>query len=100
MDAWVKRIESMRSKLTALRRAVHQWPELGFREERTSALIRKELAGAKVPHRRMAGTGTVALVRGARPGKTVLIRADIDALPIAEQNALPYRSRRVGVMHA
>ena len=95
-----KRIGSLTGKLVSLRRAVHAWPEQGFKETRTSMLIRKELASAGVAHKRMVGTGVVGLVRGRRPGKTVLIRADIDGLPVTEETRVPYRSKRPGVMHA
>ncbi|HXG62540.1 MAG TPA: amidohydrolase [Planctomycetota bacterium] len=89
-----------RAEVVSLRRAVHRHPELGFREERTAALIRSRLRAFGVEHRAVCGTGTVALVRGARPGPTILIRADMDALPVQEENRVPYASRVPGLMHA
>jgi amidohydrolase len=89
-----------RAEVVSLRRQVHRHPELGFREERTAALIRSRLRAFGVEHRAVCGTGTVALVRGARPGPTILIRADMDALPVQEENRVPYASRVAGLMHA
>jgi amidohydrolase len=84
----------------ALRREVHQYPEQGFKETRTSALIEEKLKSYGVETRRMCETGVVGLLRGVRPGPTILIRADIDALPVIEENKVPYKSRINGVMHA
>lgn len=79
---------------------IHEHPELGNREERTAALIRRrlEMLGWEVTP--VVGTGTVGLLRGDRPGPTIAIRADIDALPITEETGLPYASQTPGVMHA
>ncbi|MFH1502278.1 MAG: amidohydrolase [Candidatus Eisenbacteria bacterium] len=88
-------------RLSKIRRQIHMYPELGFEEKRTSALIAKTLKEAGVEVRTgVARTGVVGLLRGGRPGKTIGLRADMDALPITEQNATPYRSRVDGVMHA
>ena len=93
-------VHQNQKELVALRRTVHQWPEMGFQESRTAALIRSRLKQWGIPHKPMAGTGTVALVKGVKPGPTLLIRADIDALPVLELNRVPYASQRKGVMHA
>jgi len=79
---------------------LHQAPELGNQEHQTAALIRRQLDGWGIPYTAAAGTGTVALIRGERPGRTIGFRADMDALPITEETALPYASKRPGVMHA
>lgn len=79
---------------------IHENPELGNREEKTAALIRRRLAALGWEVVPMAGTGTMGLLRGGRPGPTVGIRADIDALPITEETGLPYASQVPGVMHA
>jgi len=84
------------------RRHIHQHPELSFQEYRTSEYLRKALRGANIAftfgHVR---TGILALIRGKNPGKkTILLRADMDALPILEKNQVPYRSVHEGVMHA
>jgi amidohydrolase len=91
--------ESFR-ELVELRRRIHRHPEPGFKEERTAALIRRRLAAWGIPFRPLAGTGTVALLEGARPGPTILIRADMDGLPIREENRIPYASKIPGMMHA
>lgn len=86
--------------LVDLRRALHGIAELSLREEETSAAIERWLAGLGLAPRRIARTGLTALVRGASPGRTVLARADIDALPIVEDTGLPFASRHRGAMHA
>jgi len=83
-----------------LRREIHRHPELGFEEVRTSALIERELDILGIEHRRVATTGVVGIVRGALPGKTAALRADMDALPIAEQSGEACASEVPGKMHA
>ena len=96
-------------KVIAWRRDLHQHPELGNRETRTAKLITDHLKhlGLKV-QTGVAHTGVVALLEGGRPGPTVAVRADIDALPVTEKTDVPFRSHvtttyrgeTVGVMHA
>jgi amidohydrolase len=87
--------------LIALRRDVHQHPELSFQEHRTAALIAERLHAAGLAVREnVGGTGVVGLLEGGTDGPTVAIRADIDALPIEEADDRPYRSVNPGVMHA
>lgn len=81
-------------------RTLHQHPELGRAEHGTAALIRRRLTELNIPHTPIADTGTVAVIEGAHPGRTLAFRADIDALPIQEATGLPYASRTPGVMHA
>jgi amidohydrolase len=84
-----------------LRRTLHQWPELGFQEHRTSALVAERLRALGIEVRTgVAQTGVLGILRGNREGKTVLLRADMDALPIEEANGAPYASQNHGVMHA
>lgn len=84
-----------------LRRDFHKHPELGFQESRTAAVIRQELEKhAFDVHPAIAETGVVATMRGSSPGPTLLLRADIDALPIREASGAEYASRNPGVMHA
>jgi metal-dependent amidase/aminoacylase/carboxypeptidase family protein len=87
-------------ELVRLRREIHQYPEMGFQEKRTAALIEKTLKSAGVETKRVCGTGVVGLVKGAKPGPTLLIRADMDALPVTEENDVPYKSKIPGTMHA
>lgn len=94
-------VRAVEPELIRIRRDLHAHPELGYREKRTSALVAKRLRalGLSVVTG-VAKTGVVGLLRSGRPGPTVLYRADMDALPIAEENDVPYRSRHKGVMHA
>ena len=80
--------------------ALHRWPELGGREERTAELIRRRLQALGLAVCPVAGTGTAALLQGGRPGRTAAFRADIDALPIQEETGRAYASEVPGVMHA
>ena len=87
--------------LVAIRRDLHSHPELAFEEVRTAGVVAAELGRLGVPHRTGVGrTGVVGTVEGARPGPTLVIRADMDALPIAERTGLPYASQSPGLMHA
>jgi amidohydrolase len=83
-----------------LRREIHRHPELGFEEVRTSALVERELGELGIEHRRVATTGVVGVIRGGRPGRTAALRADMDALPIAEQSGEACASEVPGKMHA
>ncbi len=89
-------------EIVAFRRHLHRHPELSFEEFETSAFIQAELAKLSVDSlEKKATTGVVALIRGKNPEKKVVgLRADIDALPITEQNAVAYKSQNMGVMHA
>lgn len=87
--------------LVELRRHFHQFPELAYQEEETAAKIVAVLRDLGVPTKAQIGkTGIVASLTAARPGPTVAMRADMDALPLEEQNDVPYRSQHSGVMHA
>src|SRR5947209_3515005 len=92
-----------RAQLVATRRDLHQHPELGFEERRTSGLVAERLQRLGYTVRTGVGkTGVVGLRDGALGGKSrcVLIRADMDALPVEEANDVPYRSQHEGKMHA
>lgn len=93
--------QALLTDVIALRRDLHMHPELGFEETRTAGIVGERLRnlGFEV-HPRIGTTGVVGIVRGARPGKTVMLRADMDALPIQEENALQHRSSHPGKMHA
>ncbi|RSK35248.1 M20 metallopeptidase family protein [Hymenobacter metallilatus] len=85
----------------ALRQHLHAHPELSFQEHNTMAFVTGQLRKLGLEPQPIAGTGVVALVEGRSPGKrTVALRADMDALPITEQNEVPYKSTNPGVMHA
>ncbi|MEJ2168425.1 MAG: amidohydrolase [Desulfobacterales bacterium] len=87
-------------EVIALRRDFHRHPELGLEEHRTSAKVAAYLNQCGLEIGRLNRTGVVGLLRGAKSGPTLLLRADMDALPIQEENDLPYQSTNPGVMHA
>lgn len=88
-------------RLIRLRRELHQIPELGFEEKKTSDKICEVLEEIGIPYvRGLAGTGIVATLTRGSASRTIALRADIDALPITETSNLDYRSRHEGVMHA
>lgn len=84
----------------SLRREFHRFPELSHREYKTCEKIIGELTGMGLSFHRVLETGIVAEIKGYRPGKTVALRSDMDALPVHEKTGLPYASRNEGVMHA
>lgn len=93
--------EGLAERLTEIRRDFHRNPELSFQEFRTAGAIAEILRGLGLQVReKVGGTGVVGLLKGANPGPTIAIRADIDALPILELAEVPFRSRNEGVMHA
>ena len=88
-------------EVVAIRRQLHQHPELSFCERNTAELVKKCLASKNIEFQsEIAGTGVVATIKGKSSNKTVALRADMDALPIHETTDLPYRSVNDGVMHA
>ncbi|GLK82668.1 amidohydrolase [Ancylobacter defluvii] len=94
-------IEADLAHLTALRRDLHAHPELGFEEHRTAARIRTELEACGIPvFAEIGGTGLVGLVEGrGGPGRSIGLRADMDALPIEEDSDFPWRSTVPGRFH-
>jgi amidohydrolase len=96
------KLERFMPDMTAWRRHLHMHPELSFREERTSAWIAERLReiGCDEVRTGVGGHGVVAVIRGAKSGPVVALRADIDALPIQDEKEVPYRSTVPGVMHA
>jgi len=96
-----EKIIHLKDELIQLRRDFHKYPELGFKEYRTSKIVADylEKCGLKVT-KGIAQTGVVALLKGSAPGPTLLLRADMDALPIQEKNDIPYKSINNGIMHA
>ncbi len=85
----------------SLRRDLHMHPELGFREVRTGGIVAKELESLGIEVTKGVGkTGVVGLLEGAKPGPTLLLRFDMDALPILEETGAAYASQNPGIMHA
>src|SRR5512147_278424 len=82
----------------SLRRDLHMHPELGFREIRTGSIVAKELEALGIEVTKGVGkTGVVGLLEGGKPGPTLMLRFDMDALPIVEQTAAEYASQNQGV---
>ncbi len=93
--------ESLRSKLVATRRDFHMHPELSNREERTSGIVAEQLRALGLSVKTgVAHHGVIGLLKGAKPGPVVAVRADMDALPIQETLDVPYKSLNPGIKHA
>lgn len=93
--------EQYQQEFIEIRRHLHAHPELSYQEFETSKYIQHKLGEYNIPYQIMATTGVVGLIKGRNPEKRVVaLRADIDALPIEEENDVEYRSQRSGVMHA
>lgn len=104
IDAVCRAIEERESDWIALRREFHRYPELMYEVDRTAARVAELLRAYGLEVRdgvgKHFGKGVVGLLRGGRPGRTILLRADMDALPIRETEAREYRSEIEGAMHA
>jgi amidohydrolase len=101
--------QALEAKVVAWRRDIHQFPELSNQEKRTSALVAKHLQSLGIDVQTgIAIHGVVGILKGGKPGPVIALRADMDALPVVEDNDLPFRSQvktqfnnmEVGVMHA
>jgi amidohydrolase len=89
------------SEVVAIRRKLHQNPELSFQEYQTAKFVRQQLSSWGIDSDYIAQTGVVAVLEGRNPNsKTIALRADLDALPIQEANNVPYCSQNKGIMHA
>ena len=97
---FAKEAESIRDEIIALRRKIHQNPELGNQEFETSRLIQEFLRKHDIEVETMLETAVVGVLRGAYPGRTVAFRADMDAVPVQEETGSPFASKNPGVMHA
>lgn len=97
-----KELDLLEPELIALRREFHEHPELGYQEYRTSQRIREYLTELGLEEiKTVTGTGLTAILRGRRgTGKTIMLRADMDALPVEEKTGVLYASKEAGVMHA
>jgi amidohydrolase len=95
-----EKAEAIKDELIEIRRYLHKYPETDFIEFVTSKYIQEKLSDYDIPFEIKATTGIVGIIRGAKPGKTVLLRADIDGLPIKEESKVEFASERDGYMHA
>ncbi|WP_132996286.1 M20 metallopeptidase family protein [Sporanaerobacter acetigenes] len=100
-DELKKKVSEIEDWVVLLRRDFHMHPELGMEEYRTSEKIVKYLDEMGIPYTKgMANTGVVGIIKGVETGKTVALRADMDALPIVDRKDVPYKSQIGGKMHA
>ena len=106
IEAWAKPVDG---KVLNWRRDIHQFPELGNREFRTSKLVAEHLKSLGLEVKTgVAHTGVIAVLKGGKPGPRIALRADMDALPVTENSGLPFESKqttefrgqKTGVMHA
>ncbi len=100
MDKIKQRIGELKKELIDLRRDFHRHPELGFDEHRTAEVVENYLKTIGLHPQRMSKTGVVALLEGFKPQPVLMLRADMDALPVEEENDVAYKSQNKGVMHA
>jgi amidohydrolase len=100
MDKIKQRIAELNKELLNLRRDFHKHPELGFEEHRTAGVVENYLKNLELHPQRMTKTGVVALLEGSKPHPVLMLRADMDALPVEEKNQVAYKSENKGVMHA
>lgn len=98
---FVEEAKNIEPELISIRRKVHANPELSFMEFETAKLVTSKLKSLGIKVRtKVGGTGVVGVLRGVKQGKVVGLRADMDALPVNEEVDLPFKSKKLGVMHA
>lgn len=95
-----KNIAALKKEIISMRRDFHKHPELGFQEVRTQKIVINYLKNLGLEVSKVADTGVVALLRGEKSDKTILLRSDMDALPVQEAHTYEYRSENDGIMHA
>ena len=95
-----KLVEKYEDQIITWRREFHENPELSGEEIRTSERVCEELKKINIEVKRIGKTGILGILEGNKPGKTVALRADMDALPVQEANNIPYKSKNKGIMHA
>lgn len=100
--AFLRDVDEIMPGVVADRRHLHQHPEIGFHEFETAKFVAERLQalGFDEIHTGVGKTGVIGILRGGKPGKVVALRADMDALPIEEENDVEYRSLNPGMMHA
>ena len=99
-DLIIDKSKELESYIIEKRRDFHRNPEIKFEEERTSRIVKEELEELGYSIKETAETGVVATLNGGKEGKTVALRADMDALELQEENDVPYKSQIDGKMHA
>lgn len=94
-----KMAEEHLNEVIQIRRQIHMHPELALEEYETSKLVKETLDRIGIPYKSVAKTGVLATIEGGKPGKVVLLRAEMDALPLNEEADVPYKSQIPGKMH-
>jgi carboxypeptidase Ss1 len=101
MPSLLQEAKQIEPDIIAIRRKIHSEPELSFKEFKTAKLVAIELRKLGIQVKtHVGGNGVLGILVGARPGKVVALRADMDALPVTEDVDVPFKSKNVGVMHA
>ncbi|GIN62866.1 putative amidohydrolase YhaA [Robertmurraya siralis] len=101
LEKLYSKLEGYYDEMVSIRRYLHQNPELSFQEVNTANYIKSFYENLGIEVRgNVGGNGVVAKIHGGKPGQTIALRADFDALPIQEENDVPYKSLNPGVMHA
>src|SRR5690625_1828432 len=97
----IQSIDDSFQDMVDIRRYLHQYPEVSFQEYKTAKYIANFYEKLNIPYKKeVGGNGVVATLKGGKPGKTIALRADFDALPIQDEKDVPYKSKVDGVMHA
>ena len=92
--------EGIQKYIVSMRRFFHENPELSFKEDKTLERIKSELRTLGLQVHEIKEGGLYSDIVGEKPGKTVAVRADVDALPVTEETEVPFKSKNIGVMHA
>nr|WP_206199056.1 M20/M25/M40 family metallo-hydrolase [Thermoanaerobacterium sp. PSU-2] len=100
MSNILDKAKSIEDYIISFRRSLHEEPELSGQEFKTQEKIMKELDKLGIPYKKAGNTSLIATLKGGKSGKTVALRADIDALPINEETNVEFKSKTPGVMHA
>lgn len=100
MENIMDKAKQVEEYIIAIRRDLHENPELSGQEIKTQEKIMKELDAMGIPYEKVGNTSLIATLKGGKPGKTVALRGDIDALPIKEEADVDFKSKTPGVMHA
>lgn len=101
-DKLMSMLDARKDEMIEIRRHLHEYPELSFKEEKTAQFIADFYKGKDVDIQTNVGNGygIIVTIKGGKPGKTIGLRADFDALPIVEETPVPFKSKNEGVMHA
>lgn len=97
---FIDRVSAVEAKMVENRRHLHKYPELSGKEFETQKYIMKQLDALDIPYEKVGRTSLIGQIEGGKIGKTIALRAEIDALPIIEKSGVDYASKKEGLMHA